>query len=242
MLMTAWIGTSGFQYEEWKGEGKFYPEKLSKAKMLTYYAEHFNSTESNYTFRSIPSEKTIKRWVDETPEDFRWSPKAPQRVTHFSKLRDCGELVKVFHEVLSGLGEKLGVVLFQLPGSFKADVALLSDFMDELPKGMRAAFEFRHESWFSDEVYDALSAHNVALCLAESEELKTPDVVTANFGYLRPRRLDYSAADIKKLAKFLSKQREAKGKTAWKEAFVYFKHEETCVGPVFAEKLKAAMA
>ena len=233
--MKTWIGTSGFQYPEWKG--KFYPEDLSTAKMLTFYAGVFNTTEVNYTFRSIPSEKTIDRWCSETPEQFRFSLKAPQRVTHFAKLRDCGEVLKVFFEAVKGLGEKMGPVLFQLPPTFKCDAGVLREFLSAIPKGMRVAFEFRHESWFSDEVFGVLSGANAALCLAESEDITTPRVVTADFGYLRLRRLDYTASDIKNWARFLEKESKT-----WPEVFAYFKHEETCVGPGFAKALVKALA
>lgn len=233
--MNTWTGTSGFQYPEWKG--KFYPEKLSTAKMLTHYAGEFNSTEINYTFRSLPSEKTILRWTGETPEEFRFSLKAPQRVTHFSKLKNCGEVMDAFLESVKGLGDKLGPVLFQLPPTFKADAALLGDFLGVLPEGLRAAFEFRHESWLTDAVFGILAKHSTALCVAESEDFETPRVATADFGYLRPRREDYTAADIKKWAKFVKDQ--SKG---WTEVFAYFKHEETCVGPGFAKAFMKALA
>lgn len=232
--MKTWIGTSGFQYPEWKG--RFYPETMSTAKMLKYYSERFNTTEVNYTFRSIPSAKTIQRWCDETPGGFRFSLKAPQRVTHFAKLRDCGPLMKVFSEAVSGLGDKTGPVLFQLPPTFKKDSGLLAEFLTGLPKHMRAAFEFRHESWFDDEVFATLSKRNAALCIAESADLETPREVTADFGYLRLRREDYTARDIKERAKFI--HQNAKG---WREAFIYFKHEETCVGPGFASALMEAL-
>lgn len=234
--MKTWIGTSGFQYPEWKG--KFYPGTLSAAKMLTFYSEHFSTTEINYTFRGIPSEKTIQRWRSETPEAFRFSLKAPQRVTHFARLRGCDGLMKVFIQAVSGLGSKIGPVLLQLPPNFKKDTGLLRDFLASL-KGeeIQMAFEFREESWFSDDVYEELSSHNAALCLAESEDLETPRVVTAGFGYLRLRRLDYHAADLKERARFLEKQAET-----WSDAFVYFKHEETCAGPGFGQALTELIA
>ena len=130
--MNTWIGTSGFQYKEWKGS--FYPEKLSLPKMLAFYATQFNSTEINYTFRSLPSEKTIARWMDETPDNFRFSLKAPQRVTHFAKLRKCGEAMNEFRQAVKGLGKKLGPVLFQLPETFRGDAVLLQEFLSSLPK------------------------------------------------------------------------------------------------------------
>jgi uncharacterized protein YecE (DUF72 family) len=232
--MKLWVGTSGFQYPEWKG--KFYPEDLSKAKMLAFYASQFNSTESNYTFRSIPSAKTIARWCAETPDEFRFSLKAPQRVTHFAKLRECSEVVSAFVKAVNVLGEKMGPVLFQLPPTFEKDSKVLRDFLRGTPKNLRVAFEFRHESWFDDEVFGILLDRNAALCVAESEDLATPQVATADFGYLRPRREDYTASDIKKWASFVRSQSKV-----WSEVFAYFKHEETCVGPGFAKAFIKAL-
>ncbi|MEO5916054.1 MAG: DUF72 domain-containing protein [Luteolibacter sp.] len=232
--MKTWIGTSGFQYPEWKG--KFYPEKMPPAKMLAFYSTEFRSTEVNYTFRSLPSAKTIDRWRDETPEDFRFSLKAPQRVTHFAKLRRCGDAMNEFREAVKGLGPKLGPVLFQLPETFKADGALLGEFLESLPKGLRAAFEFRHESWFTDEVFGLLTESNAALCVAESDELTTPRIATADFGYLRPRRDGYTAAEIRGHARFIRDQERK-----WSDAFVYYKHEETAAGPGFAKALMKAL-
>jgi len=230
-MMKTRIGTSGFQYAEWKGG--FYPEKLPLAKMLAYYAERFATTEINYTFRQIPSEKTIMRWREETPTGFKFALKAPQRVTHFARLMDCGEIMGHFHGVVSGLGEKLGPMLFQLPPDFKKDIPLLDDFLGSLPEDMKAAFEFRHVSWFSDDVYACLQARHAALCLAESEEITTPRVATTGFGYLRLRKVDYSPAALRDWVDFISEQAGH-----WKETLIYFKHEDTGTGPVFAEKLR----
>jgi uncharacterized protein YecE (DUF72 family) len=229
-VMELWIGTSGFQYPEWKG--KFYPDKMPAAKMLAYYSERFGTTEINYSFRQIPSEKSIQNWKGSTPDRFRFSFKAPQKITHFARLRDCGDTVRFFQSVISSLGKKQGGVLFQLPPGFKKDVPQLRDFLAEVPKEMRATCEFRDPSWFTDETYDALRESNAALCLAENEELATPFIPTANFGYLRLRRLDYTAADLKERAKFIHAQSKL-----WRDAFIYFKHEETCVGPKFANEL-----
>lgn len=146
-------------------------------------------------------------------------------------------MVKAFFEVVRGLGEKLGPVLFQLPPTFKQDAKVLGEFLGTLPRGLRAAFEFRHESWFTDEIFGILTKHKVALCVAESEEFQTPRVATADFGYLRPRREDYKAAEIQKWAQFVDLQSKT-----WSEVFVYFKHEETCVGPGFARSMEKALA
>ena len=202
--MNLWIGTSGFQYPEWKGT--FYPEKMPAGKMLPFYAEHFASTEINYTFRRIPAAKTILDWSSATPERFKFSFKAPQRVTHFAKLCGCAELLQVFHEAIAGADAKLGPVLFQLPATFKKDAAALKTFLADVPGGMKAAFEFRHASWFDEEVYETLRAANAALCLAENEELLTPSIATADFGYLRLRREDYTPSQVRKWAGWIQEQ------------------------------------
>jgi uncharacterized protein YecE (DUF72 family) len=232
--MEHWIGTSGFQYAEWKGT--FYPEKMPTAKMLPYYAERFSSTEINYTFRRFPSEKTINRWVAETPESFRFSLKAPERITHHARLKSCEETVYAFQRATAGLGAKLGPVLFQLPGAFKKDVPRLSDFLRELPREIQAAFEFRHASWFDEEVFSALRQCNAALCIAESADLATPPVATANFGYLRLRREDYAESDFARWAAFVGEQEKQ-----WSSAYIYFKHEESGIGPKFAAEMRTRL-
>ncbi len=233
--MKYWIGTSGFQYPEWKG--KFYPEKIPLAKMLPYYAGEFSSTEVNYTFRRIPAEKTIVAWSQATPADFRFSFKAPQRITHFARLRGCLEQVDAFQRAISAADEKAGPVLFQLPPNFPKDIAVLQDFLAGLPRTMRAAFEFRHESWFDDSTFETLQAANAALCIAENEELATPPIATADFGYLRLRREDYTPAQIHHWSAWIEEQQPA-----WAETFVYFKHEEQAVGPGFARQMLKAVA
>lgn len=224
--MEFWIGTSGFQYPEWRGG--FYPENLPARKMLPYYAERLTSTESNYSFRTIPSLKTIDKWARTTPAPFKFSLKAPQKVTHFARLRNCARTVRTFDEAIAPLGKKLGVVLFQLPPNFKKDTARLAAFLSELPPGMRAAFEFRHASWFDEEVFAVLRKRGAALCIAESDEFASPALATAKFGYLRLRREYYDRRALAKWAKFVGAQR------GWREVFVYFKHEERGVGPKFA--------
>lgn len=227
--MKLWLGTSGFQYPEWKG--KFYPEKMPASKMLAYYATQFSSTEVNFTFRQIPSEKTIVNWASQTPEEFRFSFKAPQRVTHFARLRGCQDILAVFAKALQPAGEKQGPVLFQLPPTFTKDLELLRAFLAELPNTLRAAFEFRHPSWFEDSVFETLRGAKAALCIAENEELTTPAVATADFGYLRLRREDYTMPQVHKWADLVAGQ-----KREWTDAFVYFKHEEHAVGPKFAQQ------
>jgi uncharacterized protein YecE (DUF72 family) len=227
--MNHWIGTSGFQYSEWKGN--FYPEDLPASKMLPFYAARFSTTEINYTFHRIPSPKTIGNWEQLTPENFRFALKAPQKITHFAKLRDCANTLEYFCKVISGLRERLGPVLFQLPPNFKKDADVLSSFLRELPS-MRAAFEFRHDSWFDDAIFGLLKSRNIALCIADTEKLATPAVATADYGYLRLRREDYTKNDVEAWAKFVREQ-----ETHWQDAFVYFKHEESGIGPKLAAEM-----
>jgi uncharacterized protein YecE (DUF72 family) len=226
-----YTGTSGWAYVSWKPE--FYPAKLSAKKFLTYYASRLNSVEVNYTFRSIPSEKLLAGWIEATPADFKFAVKAHQRITHFKRLRDAAGLTAEFLDSLQPLrkAKKLGPVLFQLRESFKCDAPLLKDFLKELPRGTQAAFEFRNASWFCDEVYDVLRKANAALCQAESDDLDTPNVVTADFSYLRLRKANYSAKAREEIANRVSRLSQ-KG-----DVFAYFKHEETPEGALYAEEL-----
>jgi uncharacterized protein YecE (DUF72 family) len=232
--MKTWIGTSGFQYAEWKGS--FYPEDLPASKMLPYFAERLATTEINYTFHRIPSPKTIENWLAQTPPNFRFALKAPQKITHFARLRDCQDTLGYFCRVVSALGDRLGPILFQLPPNFKKNAEVLSAFLRELPT-MRAAFEFRHESWLDEEIFALLREHNVALCLADTEKRAAPTAVTADYGYLRLRREDYSAADVARWTQFV---REKKGN--WQDVFVYFKHEEAGTGPKLAAQMIELLA
>ena len=225
--MKSWIGTSGFQYAEWKGN--FYPEDLAAAKMLPFYAERLNTTEINYTFHRIPSQKTIDNWKQLTPDNFRFALKAPQKITHWMKLRECADTLRFFCDTVLALGEKLGPVLFQLPPNFKRDDYVLADFVNCFPSGLRAAFEFRHESWFDDEIFSCLKSRNVALCLNETADFAAPKISTADYGYLRLRREDYAKIDIEHWAEFVRGQNPH-----WKDVFVYFKHEEAGIGPKLA--------
>jgi uncharacterized protein YecE (DUF72 family) len=227
--MKFWIGTSGFQYAEWKGN--FYPEDFPASKMLPFYAERFPTTEINYSFHRIPAPKTIDNWKALTPENFRFALKAPQKITHWSKLRDCKDTLEYFCRVVSALGERLGPVLFQLPPNFKKDADALSSFLRELPS-MRAAFEFRHESWFDDEIFEILKARNIALCIADTDTIATPRKITADYGYLRLRREDYKKIDIEHWSKFVREQ-----EANWPDVFIYFKHEESGIGPKLAKQM-----
>ncbi len=229
-----WIGTSGFQYPEWRG--KFYPEKIPPKQMLSFYSERFNTTEVNYTFRRMPTAKILSNWAAQTPPQFRFTLKAPQQITHIRQLRDCAAIVQHFAGVALTLGEKLGVTLFQLPPSFHADVPLLSDFLAQLPPGFKASLEFRHASWFTDETFAALRKHHAALCVADSEKLHTPIVTTADFAYFRLRDEGYNAKDIARWSEEIKVTAKSLADT-----FVYFKHEELGLGPEFAKQLLGLM-
>lgn len=228
--MNHWIGTSGFQYPEWKGT--FYPADMPTSKMLGFYTEHFATTEVNYSFRRIPSPKTIQNWWQGTPERFKFSLKAPQKVTHFAKLKNCEDTMRYFCQVICDLEAKLGPVLFQLPPALKRDTGLLAAFLEDVPAGLRAAFEFRHPSWFDEEVFAVLNAKNIALCIAESADLSAPVVATADYGYLRLRREDYMDADMERWATAIREKEKV-----WPDVFVYLKHEESGTGPRLAKQL-----
>jgi uncharacterized protein YecE (DUF72 family) len=223
-----WVGTSGYNYPEWKG--KFYPSDLPAAKMLQYYADRFSTVEINYTFYRAPTEKILAGWSALTPAQFRLTLKAPRRITHDSKLRHCGDLVRTFCATAQTLGSKLGVLLFQLPPTFKKDLAVLEEFLAELPPHVRGAFEFRHASWLDDEVYERLKGRNLALCVADTDRLSTPVVRTADYGYFRLRDEGYTASDINRWARVVGERTEG-------DTFVYFKHEEAGKGPEFARAL-----
>jgi uncharacterized protein YecE (DUF72 family) len=223
------IGTSGYNYPEWRGS--FYPEKFPTAKMLAYYAERFNTVEVNYTFYRMPTETQLGNWAAGTPDDFTFTLKAPRRITHDAKLRNCEELTQAFCRIASTLGPKLGVLLFQLPPNFKRHDEALASFLETLPHGARAAFEFRHESWHDEAVFAALRARNVALCVADSEKMSTPVVATADYGYFRLRDEGYQPADIERWAGVIGGMSQAQ------DAYVYFKHEEEGKGPEFAARL-----
>jgi uncharacterized protein YecE (DUF72 family) len=222
------VGTSGYSYKEWKGS--FYPEDLPAKQMLRYYAGRFRSVEMNNTFYRMPKADALKALVDEVPAGFQFAIKAPQRITHFQRLRGADESVSHFLEVTGVLKEHLGPLLFQLPGNFKKDLPRLREFLALLPPGRRAAFEFRHESWFDQEVFDALRERQVALCVAEAEDTpETPLISTADWGYLRLRLPAYGDADLKKWVTRIAEQK-------WRDVFVFFKHEDEGKGPKFADR------
>ena len=224
------IGTSGYNYPEWKGS--FYPADLAAAKMLPYYAARFPTVEINYTFYRMPNEKILSNWAGQVPAEFRFTLKAPRRITHDAKLLRCEDLTTSFCRVAETLGPKLGALLFQLPPNQKKDLPRLEAFLDTLPPKAPAAFEFRHASWFDAEVFSALKSRNLALCVADSEKLETPLEVTADYGYFRLRDEGYQLKDIEDWGLKIEGL-----KSRCKDIFVYFKHEEEGKGPAFARKM-----
>lgn len=201
--------------------------------MLEYYANAFNSVEINYTFYRVPLAKTLALWAAQTPSEFRFSFKAPRQITHVDKLKNCSAVIERFYSALEG-AIPLGAILFQLPPTLKIDIALLKDFLAQLPAGSRNAFEFRHESWFDDRVYSVLRVHNAALCIAASASLSTPPIVTAEFGYFRLRNEHYALKDIERWANI-----SLDLAPAWNDVYVYFKHEDSATGPIFARHFSA---
>jgi uncharacterized protein YecE (DUF72 family) len=224
-------GTSGWAYASWKP--RFYPATISSAKFLSYYATRLNSVEANYTFRNQVSRKLFAKWIEATPAEFKFAVKAHQAITHIKRLRRAARQTSKFLNSLEPLREagKLGPVLFQLPPNLKCDLVLLEDFLDTLRPEIRTAMEFRHASWFVDDVYERLGHANVAFCQAESDKLETPDVVTADFCYLRFRKARYSSGARKVISHRVAESAH-RG-----DVFAYFKHGDTPEGALYAERL-----
>jgi uncharacterized protein YecE (DUF72 family) len=227
-----YAGTSGWAYPNWKPD--FYPAKLAQAKFLGYYATQLNAVEVNFTFRQLVKDTTIQKWIESTPPGFCLSPKAHQVITHIKRLKKTEDFLPRFMSTLEPLAHagKMGPVLFQLPPNFKLDLGVLEEFLIVLPKGVRAAFEFRHESWFSDEAFVLLKKYNRAICVAESEERTTPDVVTADFCYYRYRKPEYTTGErasmVGRICEHLKEGRDV---------FGFFKHEETPQGAMYAVEI-----
>ncbi|MBV9508198.1 MAG: DUF72 domain-containing protein [Acidobacteriia bacterium] len=231
-MATLYAGTSGFAYPAWKPG--FYPAKLPAKQFLNHYAGRLNCVEINYTFRRLPAAATLEGWVNQTPAGFVFAVKANQRITHILRLKDAEQATEIFLKAIDPLrtARRLGPILFQLPPQMKCDAGLLRDFLALLPEGLRYAFEFRHESWLSEPVYSELRSHNVSLCVAESERLEVPEVITADFVYYRLRKPDYTEADIDTFAA-RAKELLAEGR----DLYLLFKHEETPEGALNAELL-----
>ena len=227
-----YAGTSGWAYPSWKP--RFYPAKLASGKFLNHYASRLNTVEVNYTFRHFATEKTQTNWNACTPPDFKFSIKAHQNITHVRRLRDAAEITRSFLASLQPLASagKIAMVLFQLPPFLKADAPLLTDFLSSLPKAGRFSFEFRHASWFNEQIYDVLRQTNAALCLAENEKLETPNVVTADFCYYRLRKPEYSTEERQRYKETFRRHVEQ-----GHDVFVYFKHEDTPEGAFYAEEM-----
>jgi uncharacterized protein YecE (DUF72 family) len=231
-----YVGTSGWAYTTWKPD--FYPAKLPAKKLLDHYATQLNAVEVNYTFRANPRASTLAGWIAATPPEFRFAAKANQRLTHIRRLAPSLEEVKWFFEALRPLADahRLGPILFQLPPNFKADREVLANFLKLLPRGQQYAFEYRHASWFEEPILSLLRDENVALCIAESDDLVTKEIHTANFAYFRLRKTDYSDSDIQQI------EGRIKAVASDHEVYAFFKHEETPEGALNALKVRKSLS
>ena len=227
--MNLYVGTSGYSYPEWKGS--FYPPKLPAKQMLAFYGVHFRTVEINYTFKRLPTAAVVQAWADAVPADFQFALKAPELITHKKRLKDADDALLRFLEIAGKLKERLGPLLFQLPPNFKKDAPRLQAFLDLLQPERRAAFEFRHPSWFDDEVFALLREHGAALCIADAEDdFAVPVTATVDWGCLRLRRPEYDDAALKAWLKQMRDQ-------DWRDAYVFFKHEDEGKGPRFAARI-----
>jgi uncharacterized protein YecE (DUF72 family) len=233
--MRVLVGTSGYSYKEWKPS--FYPKELPTGDFLPFYAKHLPTVEINNTFYRMPTAKLVEGWASEVPETFTFALKAPQRITHTLRLKDADDATATFVRTAGALGSRLGPLLFQLPPFLRKDTGLVGAFLDAigaLVPAPRVALEFRHPSWFDDEVFEVLRAHGAALCIAEGEALVSPLVPTAAWGYLRLRRDAYPDELVAEWAEKIRAQ-------AWTEAFVYVKHDKGAA-PGVAKRLAEAIA
>ena len=231
VAMTLYVGTSGYSYKEWKG--KFYPETIPPKEMLTYYASRFKAVELNNTFYRRPQPSTIESWKNQVPEDFRFTVKASQGITHFRRLKDAGEATRFMLDGFSAFGERLGAVLFRLREDMEKDLQRLQQFLKELPKGTRAAFDFRHPSWFDKQVFALLRDENQVLCVSDRDEWPVNQIEkTGDWGYVRLRRVKYSKTELAEWVKRIRAQQ-------WKDTYVFFKHEDEGTGPRLAAQLVA---
>jgi uncharacterized protein YecE (DUF72 family) len=222
------VGTSGYSYKEWKGI--FYPERLPAKEMLHYYAERLPAVEINNTFYRLPKADMLEAWGEQVPSGFVFSLKASRRITHLKRLKDAADETDYLFRTSAVLGEKLGVILFQLPPYLKKDAARLEAFLTKLPEGARAAFEFRHPTWLDEETQALLRVRDCALCLAETDDGDRTEVIsTAGWGYLRLRRESYTEADLLRWIESIRAQN-------WSHAFVFFKHEDEAAGPRMAQQ------
>jgi len=222
------VGTSGYSYKEWKGI--FYPEKLPAKDMLSYYATQLSAVELNNTFYRLPQRTMVEGWKTQVPDEFRFSVKASQRITHFKRLKDAQQETKYLLETVGVLEQQLGVVLFQLPPNMKKDIDRLAMFLKDIPRDTPAAFEFRHPTWFDDDVLKLLSDENRVLCISDTDDLPASRIDrTADWGYLRLRRVNYSRDDLVEWVRRIEAQE-------WNSAYVFFKHEDEGTGPKLARE------
>jgi uncharacterized protein YecE (DUF72 family) len=225
------VGTSGYSYKEWKG--KFYPDHISPKEMLSFYSRHFDTVEINNTFYRMPKQDLLLGWAEQVPVGFRFALKASQVITHIKRLKGIEADAAYLMETVAVLGEKLGPVLFQLPGNFAKDAGRLKGLLNLIPRAA-AAFEFRHPSWFTDEIFNFLREHRCALCVSDAEPPALPPEVinTAPWGYLRLRRPGYADADLAQWQARIAGQ-------GWEKAYVFFKHEDEAAGPALADRFRS---
>ena len=224
--MKLYVGTSGYSYKEWKGS--IYPEKIPSAEMLSYYASRLPAVELNNTFYRRPQPSLIASWKSQVPDDFRFSVKVPRWITLVKRLKDVAAETKVMLETVSALERRLGAVLFRLPEDMKKDLERLETFLKDLPADAPAVFDFRHPTWFDDEVFELLRRHKRVLCVSDTDELPASHIdKTADWGYLRLRRVQYSQTELAEWIQRIRAQR-------WKTAYVFFKHEDEATGPTLA--------
>ena len=224
--MKLYVGTSGYSYKEWKGS--FYPEQISANEMLSYYAERLPAVELNNTYYRLPQRSTVESWRAQVPKNFRFSVKAPQSITLYRRLKDVSWQTKNLLDTVSVLADQLGAILFRMPEDMKKDLGRLESFLKELPANAPAAFEFRHPTWLDDDVRELLRSHNRVLVVSDTDEMPTDHIdKTADWGYVRLRRVKYSKADLTAWSKRIQAQK-------WKQTFVFFKHDDEGTGPQLA--------
>ena len=225
-----YVGTSGYSYKEWKGS--FYPENIPAKDMLAYYAARLPAVELNNTFYRSPQPNMVESWKAQVPENFRFTVKAPQSITHFRRLKDAAAVTRTFIKTVSALEDRFGAVLFRFPDDMQKDLERLETFLKDLPADTRTAFDFRHASWFDDEVFALLRSQNRVLCISDRDEMPWNHIEkTADWGYVRLRRVNYSKSDLTKWIKRVQAQ-------DWEDTFVFFKHEDEATGPKLADQFR----
>jgi uncharacterized protein YecE (DUF72 family) len=227
-LPKLYVGTSGYSYKEWKG--LFYPEKIRPREMLPYYASRLSAVEINNTFYRLPKASVVESWKEQAPPGFRFSVKASRRITHIKRLKEAADETKYLLQTVALLGDRLGVVLFQLPPNMKKDTGRLAVFLDLLPENLQSAFEFRNDTWFSEDVFELLKVKECALVASDTDEKPLGKIMsTAGWGYLRLRRTNYEEADLSEWLRRVCAE-------DWKDVFIFFKHEDSGTGPWLAKR------